>query len=64
VERGRSYSSLPSGFNDRISSIRVFDARVRIFKDHNFHGSSREIRGDERDLRGSWRDVVSSLRVY
>lgn len=64
VERGQSFASLPRGFNDRISSIRVFDAHVRIFQDHDYRGRSREIRGDERDLRGSWRDVVSSVRVY
>jgi Peptidase inhibitor family I36 len=64
VERGRAYAELPRGFNDRISSIRVFGARVRIFQDRDYRGRSREIRSDERDLRGAWRDVVSSIRVF
>jgi hypothetical protein len=62
--RGATYTSLPSGFNDRISSVRVFGAEVRIFQDRNFGGRSTEIRSDVPNLRGSWRDKVSSLRVF
>jgi hypothetical protein len=64
VPRGATYTSLPRGFNDRISSVRVFGADVRIFQDSNFRGRSTEIRSDMRDLRGNWRDNVSSLRVF
>ena len=64
VPRGGSYTSLPKGFNDRISSVRVFDVTVMIFEDSDFHGRSRQIRGDVRDLRGTWKDDVSSIRVY
>ena len=62
--RGATYTSLPSGFNDRISSIRVFGSEVRIFQDRNFSGHSKEVRKDTKDLRGEWRDTVSSIRVF
>jgi hypothetical protein len=64
VPRGATFTNLPRGFNDRISSIRVFDAEVRIFQDRNFRGRSREIRSDVANLRGDWKDDVSSIRVF
>jgi len=64
VPRGATYVSLPAGFNDRISSIRVFGAGVRLFQDRDFRGRSTDVRGDVRNLRGTWRDTVSSVRVY
>jgi len=64
VPRGATYTSLPSGFNDRISSIRVFGSEVRIFQDRNFTGRSKEVRKDMKDLRGEWHDTVSSIRVF
>lgn len=63
VPRGAAYTSVPEGFNDRISSIRVFGADVRIWKDRDFHGKSRKISHDERDLHGDWHDVISSVQV-
>ena len=62
--RGATYTALPRGFNDRISSVRVFGAEVRIFQDSNFRGRSQEIRGNARNLRGNWGDNVSSIRVF
>jgi hypothetical protein len=62
--RGATYASLPRGFNDRISSVRVFGADVRIFQNQNFQGRSTEIRSDAPNLRGNWRDNVSSIRVF
>jgi hypothetical protein len=62
--RGATYTALPRGFNDRISSIRVFGSEVRVFQDRNFGGRSTEIRSDMRNLRGNWRDNVSSIRVF
>ena len=62
--RGATYTALPQGFNDRISSIRVFGSEVRIFQDVNFRGRSSEIRSDVSDLRGNWKDKVSSIRVF
>jgi Peptidase inhibitor family I36 len=64
VPRGESIAILNRGFNDSISSIRVFGSRVRIFRDADFRGSSRDVSSDLHDLRGSWRDIVSSIRVY
>ena len=64
VPRGATYTSLPRGFNDRISSVRVINAEVRLFQNEEFRGRSRELRSDLRDLRGSWRDTVSSIRVF
>jgi hypothetical protein len=64
VPRGSTYTSLPRGFNDSISSIRLFGSGVRIYQDVNFRGRSTEIRSDVRDLRGNWRDSVSSIRVF
>ena len=64
VPRGGTYTSLPRGFNDRISSVRVFGSDVRLYQDHGFRGRSTEIRRDVTNLRGSWRDTVSSLRVF
>lgn len=64
VPRGGTYASLPSGFNDRISSIRVFDGTVVLFKDSNFRGRSEQIRSDVANLPGNWKDKVSSIRVY
>ena len=64
VPRGGSYASLPGGFNDRISSVRVFGAGVVIYRDRDFHGRSSEIRHDAGNLRGDWRDTISSMRVF
>jgi hypothetical protein len=63
VPRGSAYTSLPGGFNDRISSIRVFGSGVRIYSDRDFHGHSRQIKRDVRDLHGNWGDVISSVQV-
>ena len=64
VPRGATFRALPRGFNDRISSIRIFGAEVRIFQDRDFRGRSREIRSDTPNLRGDWKDDVSSIRVF
>ena len=64
VARGATYDALPRGFNDRISSVRLFNAEVRLFQNEQFRGRSREVRSDVRDLRGTWRDTVSSIRVF
>src|SRR5262249_28145775 len=64
VPPGGGYPSLPRGFNDRISSIRVMGADVRLFRDRDFRGRSTEIHRDVADLRGDWRDSISSIRVF
>ena len=64
LQRGDTYASLPRGFNDKISSIRVFGASVRIFQDRDFRGRSTDIRRNTNNLRGSWGDTISSIRVF
>lgn len=64
VPRGEAVANLGRDFNDSVSSIRVFGAGVRIFRDRDFRGRASDLRGDVRDLRGSWRDSISSIRVY
>jgi hypothetical protein len=64
VPRGATYNALPRGFNDKISSIRLFGSEVRIFQDRDFHGRSSEVRTDTPNLRGNWSDNVSSIRVF
>lgn len=71
---GDRWPELPSGFNDRIKSIRVFGgARVRVFNDSNFRGINLFIDGDVPDLRGirvqnnyekNWADRISSIAVF
>jgi hypothetical protein len=64
VPRGATFRALPRGFNDRISSVKVFGSEVRVFQDRDFRGRSREIRSDVPNLRGDWKDDVSSIRVF
>lgn len=64
VPRGASYAELPSGFNDRISSIRVMGSRLTIFEDANFEGRSVRIDSDVPDLGRRWNDRLSSFRVF
>ena len=64
VTRGESFRSMPSGFNDRISSIRVFRGGVNLFRDDDFNGRSTRITRDVPNLGSSWGDKVSSLRVF
>lgn len=71
---GERWPSMPAGFNDRISSIRIFrGARVRIFSDSNFNGD--DLRIDQsidslaqirlpRNPSKSWNDRISSIAVY
>jgi len=64
VPRGATFTALPTGFNDKISSIRVFGGEVRLFQNRNFRGRSTQVQTDTPNLRGTWRDTVSSVRVF
>lgn len=74
LKPGDNWSSMPAGFNDRISSIRVFhDARVRIFNNDNFQGTNIRIDRNVDTLRRlrlrdnprkDWNDRISSIAVY
>jgi hypothetical protein len=72
MARGESFRALPQGFNDRISSIRVFGGtRVIVFQDNDFQGAGARFNGDTADLRDArmrdsdrgWNDRISSVRV-
>jgi Peptidase inhibitor family I36/Domain of unknown function (DUF4214) len=62
---GSTTTSIPSGMNDRISSVRVFgNAAVTLFRDPNFRGDSRVITSDIADLRAmGFNDRLSSYEV-
>jgi hypothetical protein len=65
VDSGQELSSLPSGTNDRVSSIRIFGrAEVTVFEDPRFRGNSRQVESDIRDLRiEDFNDEISSIQV-
>jgi hypothetical protein len=64
LARGTSHRSLPPGFNDQISSIRVRGANVMIYSNVDFGGRSRQIESDLSNVGGSWNDRISSIRVF
>ena len=65
VEAGDGLSSMPSGANDRISSIRVLGpAVVTVFEDPRFRGESLRVDSDVRDLeRQNFNDAISSIQI-
>jgi Peptidase inhibitor family I36 len=71
VERGERLARLPEGFNDTISSIRIFgDTEITVYQDRDFGGVSLDLHNDVTNLRDyqispghSWNDRVSSIRV-
>lgn len=73
MRRGESYSSLPPGYNDRISSIRVFGgSRVTVYNDSNYGGRRGTVQQDVANLKNwrtaddptrTWNDRISSIQV-
>ena len=72
MQAGQAYGYLPPGFNDKISSIRVFHASVSFFNDHDFTGVSGQTRRSLSNLkawplptdpRRTWNDRISSIQV-
>jgi hypothetical protein len=73
MSAGDRWGAMPRGFNDVISSIRVYGgARVQIFRDGNFQGAGAFVDRDvddmlyfnSRETPGLyWNDQVSSLIV-
>src|SRR4029077_15409798 len=59
---GNTTSAVPSGMNDRISSVRLFgNSTVTLFRDANFRGPSKIVSSDVGDLRGfGFNDRLSS----
>ena len=74
LKDGDRWPSMPRGFNDRITSIRVFGrARLRVFADENFSGASLLLDHNVDDLHRipvsdnrsrSWNDRISSIAVF
>jgi hypothetical protein len=71
MDRGASFGSLPNGFNDQISSIRIHGGvTVIAFSDGNFSGGSVVFRHNVPDLRNfrapdnkNWNNRISSIRI-
>jgi hypothetical protein len=65
VASGEGLRSIPSGMNDRISSMRLFGrVDVTVYRDRNFNGRSLRLTRDVRNLkREGWNDTISSLDV-
>ena len=71
---GERWPNMPPGFNDKISTIRVFNgARVRVFQDADFRGRSLRIDHDVDNLKEirlpdnpskSWNDRISAIAVH
>src|SRR5262245_36723703 len=66
VRGGDDVASMPSGMNDRISSIRMFGrVQVVVYKDYHFGGSSTRFDDDIANLGDAgWNDRISSIRVH
>ena len=73
VSSGEGYDSLPPGFNDSISSIRILgNSEVVAFNDPGYTGIRIHLRNDVPDLRAwrtqdnpykNWGDRISSIHV-
>jgi hypothetical protein len=65
IAAGEDLDQMPSGLNDRISSIRTFgDAEVTVFRNPGFSGRSTRFAGDVSNLQlEGWNDTLSSLSV-
>ena len=74
MREGDRWPSLPHGFNDSITSIRVFGgARLRLFNDDSFGGINVRLDHDVDTLvryrlpnnpAKSWNDRISSIAVF
>jgi hypothetical protein len=74
MSEGQRYNSLPPGFNDTISSIRIFGSSyVRLFNDTNFGGMTAATRQSISNLKNyplagypgkHWNDRISSIAVF
>jgi hypothetical protein len=65
AEAGDDVSAMPSGTNDRVSSIRVFGrVEITVFRDNRFRGESMVFDSNVRDLQSeNFNDVISSIQV-
>jgi hypothetical protein len=65
VRAGGDVDTMPSGANDRVSSIRILGrADVRVYRDSRFRGESLQLNSSVRDLDDEdFDDAISSVRV-
>src|SRR5262245_16914435 len=65
VQPGNDLRSIPSGLNDRVSSIRLLGAsEVTVFRDNDMRGRTAHFTRDVTDLRSDgWNDTISSIAV-
>jgi hypothetical protein len=65
VAAGDDVSTMPSGANDRVSSIRIFGrAEVTVFEGARFRGESLRFDSNVRDLESEdFNDAISSIQV-
>lgn len=60
---GERKEHVPNGYNDKISSVRIYGrARVTLYQDSNFRGSRRVVTADAPGLEG-FNDKTSSIEV-
>ncbi|NLV31845.1 MAG: hypothetical protein GXY47_11910, partial [Acidobacteria bacterium] len=63
MEVGERMEYVGDGYNDRISSVRIYGrARVTLYHDSNFRGSERRVTSDAPGLEG-FNDRTSSIEV-
>jgi hypothetical protein len=65
AEAGEDLSSMPSGANNEVSSIRIFGrVDVRVFEDSRHRGASLRFDSDVRDLQTeNFNDRISSIEI-
>ena len=69
--QGERMAQVPPGFNDQISSMRIFGrTEVTVYQGRDFHEPSLRLRDDVANLQNyqvqpghSWNDRVSSIEV-
>src|SRR5262245_30361639 len=66
VDAGKKLDSIPSGMNDKITSVRMYGrAEVTVHRDRYQGGPSRRLYNDVRNLKDSgWNDTISSLEIH
>jgi hypothetical protein len=71
MREGERMAQVPDGFNDRISSIRIFGrTEITVYQNRDFGGPNLRLRDDVSNLQSyqispghSWNDRVSSIEI-
>ena len=71
MRAGERMGQVPEGFNDRISSVRIFGrTEITVYQNRDFGGPTLRLREDTPDLQSyqvspghSWNDRVSSIEI-